>query len=120
MTRGYLLVLALLIGSACKKQEKQAPQEAPVAPMPADEVKRAEDACKTYVDRVCACAATVEPAKQECALARALPDAVRIALEVATSPDSKPDVVRQSHASVRKTVKQCIELTAKLPALGCP
>jgi hypothetical protein len=109
--------LGVLLGAgACKKQQKAPPQEMAVTPMSTDEVKRSEDACKAYVDRACACPA----AAQQCGLAKALPDAVRIGLEVAASPDSKPDIVRQSHASVRKTVKECIEQMAKLPSLGCP
>ena len=111
------LVLAALLLAACKKQEAK-PQA--VQAMPAEEVKRSEDACKTYVERVCACASTVPDAAKQCELARALPEAVRIGLEVAAGPDSKPDIVQQSYASVRKTAKECIEQTAKLPALGCP
>ncbi|HEY5952450.1 MAG TPA: hypothetical protein VIV40_43425 [Kofleriaceae bacterium] len=112
------LVLALALLAACKKQEEPKPKAVPQ--MPAEEVKRSEDACKVYVDRVCACATTVPAATKQCELARALPEAVRIALEVATSPDSKPDIVQQSYASVRKTAKECIEQTAKLQTLGCP
>ena len=116
-----LVVVALLLLAACKKQEaKQHEQPSAVPAMPAAEVKRSEDACKTYVERICACAATVPDAAKQCELARALPDAVRIGLEVASSPDSKPDIVQQSYASVRKTAKECIEQLAKLPSLGCP
>ncbi len=117
MTR-ILLVVALL--AACKKQEAKQ-QPAPSVPtMPAEEVKRSEDACKTYVERVCACASTVPVASGPCELSKALPEAVRIGLEVAASPDSKPDIVQQAFASVRKTAKECIEQLAKLPTLGCP
>lgn len=104
---------------ACKKQEKQAAPPA-VEHMSPEEIKRSEDACNAYVAQVCACAETVAAAAEPCKLSRALPDAVRIALEVAAHPDSKPDIVEQSYASVRKTFKECIEQTAKLPTLGCP
>jgi hypothetical protein len=114
------LVLVVALLAACKKQESSSKQPPAVAVMPAEEVKRSEDACKTYVERVCACAATVPDAVKPCELSRALPEAVRIGLEVAASPDSKPDIVQQSYASVRKTAKECIEQLAKLPALGCP
>jgi hypothetical protein len=110
---------ALLAAGACKKADKPAPAPQVEVMSPA-EIQRSEDACRAYVERVCACAATVPEAGKPCQLARALPDAVRIGLEVAASPDSKPDIVQQSYASVRKTVKECIEQTAKLPALGCP
>jgi len=108
--------VALLLGGGCaKKKTSEPPPQETIPAMSADEVKRSEDACKVYMDRACACPAAAE----QCKLAKAQPDAVRIGLEVATSPDSKPDIVRQAHASVRKTVKECIEQTAKLPALGC-
>jgi hypothetical protein len=112
-----LLLLCVLI--ACKKQEA-APQETPVPQMTVTEIQRSTDACKAYVDRVCACAATVPAEKQECDLAKALPDAVRIGVEVSQSPDSKRNDVLGAQDSVRKAVKTCIERMAKLPALGCP
>ncbi|HEY5920194.1 MAG TPA: hypothetical protein VIV11_00930 [Kofleriaceae bacterium] len=112
------LLIALALVTACKKQDdKTKPQPAPQ--MPAEEVKRSEDACKTYVERVCACATQVPDVAKQCELSRALPEAVRIGLEIAASPDSTPDIVQQSYASVRKTAKECIEQLAKLPALGC-
>ena len=114
------IALGLALASGCKKQEKRAAQEAPAKMMSADEVKRSEDACKAYVDRVCACAKTVPAAETACRDGQAQPEAMRIALEVASSPDSKPVVVQQSLEGVRKIVKECIEQTAKLPALGCP
>ena len=114
------LVLVAMLLAACKKQEAKQQQPPAVPQMPAEEVKRSEDACKTYVERVCACASTVPAVTKQCELARALPEAVRIGLEVAASPDSKPDIVQQSHSSVRKTAKECIEQLATLPSLGCP
>jgi hypothetical protein len=108
-----------IAGTACKKQEEKKQQPQAVQHMPAEEIKRSEDACKQYVERVCACAANVPDAVKPCELSRALPEAVRIGLEVAASPDSKPEIAQQSYASVRKTAKECIEQLAKLPALGC-
>jgi hypothetical protein len=120
MTR-LALALALLAAGACKKKDDAGIQsDRPVAAMPEAEVKRGQDACRVYVEQVCACADKVPAVAKQCELSRALPDAIRIALEVAASPDSKPDIVQQSHASVRKTVAECIEQTAKLPSLGCP
>lgn len=110
------LVLLALLGCA-KKQE--APQETPVPAMSAEEQQRSRDACADYVKRVCACAEKVPAVKQQCDLARSLPDAVRLGLEVSASPDSKPNDVIGAQGSVRKAVKECIEETAKLPSLGC-
>jgi len=116
-----VLLCGLPLAGCAKKQEDKPPPPAPrPAAMGADEIKRSEDACKVYLDRACACAATVPAAQAECTDAKALPDAIRVALEVGNSPDSKPDVTLQTQASVRKTVKHCIEATAKLASLGCP
>jgi len=120
VTRAALLFALLANGAGCKKQEKKAPAPEPVETMSAAEVQRSEDACKMYVERVCACAATVPAVAKECELAKGQPAAMKLSLEVATYPDSKPDVVRQSLAGVRKVVKECIEATARLPASGCP
>ena len=111
-----LLLLAALFGCAKAKEEAK---PAPVQMSPA-ETQRNQDACKAYVERVCACAEKLEAVKQQCKLSRALPDAIRINLEVAASPDSKPDIAQRAIEGVRETAKECIEQTAKLPTLGCP
>src|SRR5438128_2525044 len=111
------LVVALLLVAGCKA--KQPKKHAPPPPMAATEVQRGQDACKSYVDRVCGCAATKPELAKQCDLSKALPQAIEISLSVANNPESKPDIVEQSYDSVRKTVASCIEETAKLPAAGC-
>lgn len=114
----WLLVL-VIAGAACKKHsEPPPPSDVPV--MPASEIKRGQDACRAYVDKVCGCAATVPALQQPCSLARALPDAMQVSLAVAGNPESKRRDVLQAHESVRNIVKECIEQTARLPAAGCP
>jgi uncharacterized membrane protein len=112
-----LFLVAALAG--CKKQQKKAAPP-PVKTMSAEEVARSTEACKVYVDKVCACATTVPAAVEQCRNAKAQPETIRIALDIAQHPESKPDIVEQTLEGVRKTVKVCIEETAKLPALGCP
>lgn len=120
MTR-LVLALALVasLAGCAKKKESKHDDKAAVATMSDSEIQRSRDACATYVEKVCACAQTKPDLVKQCELAKALPEAVRIGLEVAASPDSKPDIVEQSYASVRKTVAECIEQTAKLLTLGC-
>ncbi len=123
MTRSAAVALAFALalgGAACKKRQKAPAKDEPVEKMSVDEVKRSEDACNAYVERVCTCAKTVPAATDACTKAQAQPEAVKLALEVAASPDSKPIVVKQSLDGVRKIVKECIEQTAKLSSLGCP
>ena len=112
-----MLGAALALATGCSK--KPAPPPAPAPVMSAAEIQRSKDACAAYVSQVCACAEQVPAVKHQCELARALPDAVGLGLAVAANPQSKRMDALEAQASVRKTVKECIEETAKLPALGC-
>ena len=115
MSRAVLLFVVL---AACKKQEAPpapAPDQNPMIPQV--ELKRGTDACHDYVTKVCAC--TAPAAKDACALAKALPDAIEVGLQVAANPDSERMSVLQANDSIRKTIKQCIEQVGKLPTIGC-
>jgi hypothetical protein len=117
----WLLAAVLVGGIACKKKADAPPPPPNNEPaLPAAELKRGEDACNAYVAKICACAETVPAMKDKCALAKALPEAIRVAIEVSMSKDSQGKDVKQAALSVRKTVAECIEETAKLPGLGCP
>jgi hypothetical protein len=110
------ILFALCVVAACGKSE---PAKKKVVPaMPVEEVQRAKDACKGYVDKACACTAPV--GQKQCAAAKAMPEALELAIGVATSPESSSDDAARAQVNVRETVKECIEQTAKLPALGCP
>jgi len=112
------IVFAVVALCACSKKQ-DAPPESPAPVMPAEEIQRSRVACDAYVTKVCACASKGPVLQKQCDLARALPDAVRLGLEVAASPDSKRNDVIGAQDSVRKAAKECIEEIAKLPALGC-
>jgi hypothetical protein len=112
------LLLCLLL--ACSKKQEAPPKEQKIPPMSATEIQRSEDACKIYVDKICACAGSNASLADQCGLARALPDAIRIGVEVSQSPDSKPKDIYGAQESVRMTAKNCVEQLAKLPSLGCP
>jgi hypothetical protein len=120
MTRAHWLA-ALALCAACKQQADPPPPPtgARAAVMPATEVKRAQDACKAYVDKVCGCARTMPALEQPCRLARALPDAVQVGIEVGATADTAERDVRQVQSGVRQIARQCIEQLAKLPAAGC-
>lgn len=111
-------VVALVLAAACSKDEAPPPAEPPPPLLPAAEIKRAVDACKAYVDKVCAC--ETPKAKEECTLARGVPDAIDLAKRLAANPKADPVDAKQAASSVRKTVKNCIERTAALPTEGCP
>jgi hypothetical protein len=115
----WLLIVIACAG--CKQSsDGPAPSGHEVPAIPAIEIKRGQDACKAYVDKVCGCAETTPAMKQPCSLARALPEAMQVSLDVAASADSMRRDVRQANASVRSITKKCIEATARLPAAGCP
>jgi hypothetical protein len=109
-----LVVLVLL--AACNS--KPEPKKSPPPPIAPEEVQRDRDACKAYVDRVCAC--TSPAAQKQCPLAKSLPEALGLALDTATNPATDRDDALRAQVNVRETVKECIEQTAKLPAIGCP
>ena len=112
-------LLVLLVVAGCSKQEPTAgpPPEDKPPQIPQTELKRGQDACGAYVTKICAC--TAPEAARQCGLAKALPDAIATGLEVAQNPESTRRDVVQSNDVVRKTMKECIEQLAKLPALGC-
>lgn len=118
----WLVVLALVAG--CKKDAADAPP--PPGPInkepaiPAAELKRGQDACAAYVTKACKCAETVPAAKDKCTQAQAFPEVVRIGTELTMSPDSSGKDIKQAAMTIRKTIAECIEQTAQLPALGCP
>jgi hypothetical protein len=118
MTRRASWLAALALCAACKQQADPPPPPSAAPALPATEVKRAQDACKAYVDKVCGCARTMPALEQPCRLARALPDAIQVSLEVGASAETAERDVRQVQAGVRKIAKQCIEELARLPA-GC-
>ena len=109
------LVVAALAAGCSKSESPPAPEQRPA--ISETELARGEDACKAYIAKVCAC--TAPAAKDACTLAKALPDAMRVSLEVARSPDSSARDTALALDGVRKTAKECIEQVAKLPAMGC-
>lgn len=111
--------VCLALCAACKDRA-DAPPPAPVPAMSAAEIKRAQDACQSYVDKACACAQTVPAMQSSCKLARALPDAIQLDLAVSASAEAKRRDALWAQDSMRKIVKECIEGLARLPAAGCP
>ena len=113
MRLAIAVVLTLL---ACSKDEPK--KVKPPAAIPAAEVQRGRDACKAYVEKACAC--TAPAAKQQCPLAKGLPEAYELAAGVALNPETDPVDARRAQVNMRETTKECIEQTAKLPGIGCP
>lgn len=119
MIARWLCVVAL--AAACSKQDDPPEPKRADPTLTTAEIKRGKEACEAYVTRVCACAETVAAAKEECANAKPLADAVQLASDLANAPnpEARKDALHGADA-LRKTTKTCIERTAQLPALGCP
>ena len=111
----WLLAFAI----ACKASSDPAPDNG-VPKLSSDEIKRSRDACADYVTHACECAKTVDGAKKQCELAKAMPEAIRLGLEVAGNPETAPKDVRDAQRQIRQAVSSCIEENAKLATLGCP
>jgi hypothetical protein len=113
-----LLVIVLIAG--CKKGAEKEPERPPAIP-PA-EVERARLACDDYVAKACACADSTKNAEvvKLCELGKALPDALRVSLEVANNPTSSKNDVTTTQNQARLVAKSCVEGVAKLPTFGCP
>ena len=109
------LALALLV--ACGNSE--APEGPPPTAISQAEIQRGQDACKSYVEKVCSCADKVEAAKDACQKARPLPESLNLTLNVANATDTKPKDSRGAQNAARAIMKQCIEGVGKLPTLGC-
>jgi len=109
------LAVALVVAGCSRSESPPPPEQRPA--ISETELARGQDACKAYIDKVCAC--TAPAAKDACTLAKALPDAMRVSLEVARSPDSSARDTALALDGVRKTAKECIEQVARLPTMGC-
>jgi hypothetical protein len=118
VTRGLVALVFVIAG--CKSKAEDRSEPATKTTLTTAELQRGRDACKAYLDKLCACAHDSKPddaaeLRRQCDLARSLPEALQISEQVSLSPDSTPKDIAQAEDSARKTIKECIEQTAKLP-----
>ncbi len=106
-----IVLAACLFFAACSKKDEQPANLRPVA-IPAVERQRGTDACKAYVDKLCACAkAHPERAdvKDRCDRDQALPSAMSLALGIDDDPDVAPEDVFRAQGEARKVIATCVE-----------
>jgi hypothetical protein len=114
----WLVALLLVVG--CKKSSEAPPPNPNNAPpIPADELKRGEDACNGLVQKLCTCAETVEAAKAQCETAKSFSEVIKMSTQMTMSQDSSKLDVKQAARDIRKTIAECIQQTSKLPEIGC-
>ncbi len=122
---GIALALAALGG--CKQGDRAASQPAaepePAAQptgMSAAEAERGRQACRSYVDQVCACAEKDAELASECDMARARPQALEMSLRSAVAEGNATEKDRRSiQANAEQIARACIEDAAALVKRGC-
>lgn len=113
-------VLLCLFFLACSGQKDEAPAKATVKGLPEKEVARARTACKSYVARVCACAESRAALADECALSRAIPEALELNLDLSTTPGLSNAERQAVRVEARKIAAGCFEADGKLDPVDCP
>ncbi len=117
------LVLATLVlsfaGGGCSKEESKS-EASSISPLPAKEVERGRKACEAYVARVCKCAETKPEMAEECALAKARPEAFDLNVGLAETPGLSDVEFQAVKLAAKKIAAACFEDTGKLDAAQCP
>jgi hypothetical protein len=116
----WLLAAALVLGACHKKDDTPAGQRP--APIPQVERQRGADACKAYIDRLCACAKAHperDEIKKKCDLDQALPSAMELALGIDDEPNVSAEDVFRAQTEARKVVSTCVEGANWLVTHGC-
>jgi len=114
-----LLVAAAAVGCS-KKSAEEENRPARIEPLPKAEVERAQKACTTYVERVCACAEAHPELSQQCELAKASPGALQINLDLLASVGLEVAEQKAVKVEARKIAAVCFEADGKLDVAKCP
>lgn len=100
-------------------EQKPAPHRPPPG-IPAHEAARGQQACKAWMNRICACAADHPDLSATCSEAKSLPDALTMAVRASTASGlNGPDRARLE-LEARKIIARCIEEQGKLDPARCP
>jgi hypothetical protein len=124
-----LAVAALVAAAAagCEREPRERPRPAAavdpgVPPMPEAEQARGVELCDRYVARLCACAERAPELADDCALARAQPEALGMHLALlrgAEGPLNPADrAVVEEHA--RAVIAACVRADGQLAPERCP
>lgn len=113
------VAVVLLALAACNKRADAPPTNERPKPIAAPERQRGGDACKMYVQALCACAAGKPALQDRCDRERALPEALDLALAVDDQPDAVREDIITAQAQARNIIASCVQKTAALPGDGC-
>lgn len=119
-------LLVMLSGSlavsACAKSDSEnaESQARTVAPIPPAEAERAKKACDSYVARVCQCATEHSDMEKECELAKGVPQALQLNLDVAGAQGLTTLQQHAMKATARQISDNCFSNDSKLDLQKCP
>jgi hypothetical protein len=111
-------VAALLVSTACKKDDPDRPPPAR-ASMSEAERQRADDACRAYVDRLCGCARDRPALADRCELHGGRPEMIDMLLRTAGDTGVSTEDAARLVDQARQVVQNCIEDAVKLESEGC-
>jgi hypothetical protein len=115
-----VFVLALpLLACSSEKSKKDDPAEDKVQPMTDTEIDRGNDACTTYVERLCKCVGAQPKLAEACEKERAIVSSFRMLVQMNRTGQATDDERIVSAQKARETISKCVTETAKLEARGC-
>lgn len=116
-------IFALLAGASavagCGNASKGASGPPPLA---AVEIKRWDESCAAYSDALCTCSAQkpdLVTLAERCRLDKALPESLRLAVEMAGAPGLSAADQQLTQEAARKLGNRCLQGLADLTANGC-
>jgi hypothetical protein len=115
---GISLALALAT-TGCSKESSEQSQPV-VEPLPQDEIQRGQTACQSYVDRLCECAKTQSDMADACALAKARPEALKLNIDLMSSPGLPVVEAQAVKVEARKIIAACFADEGRLDPVKCP
>ncbi|MBI4509806.1 MAG: hypothetical protein HY698_09215 [Deltaproteobacteria bacterium] len=120
----FRLLLLIALGFACDKSagEEQSPAVRAPPPMEQAEKARALTFCEKYVKRACDCAARHPELKEQCDLARAQPEALKLHFSLLEGSEGplNPKERQMTEANARKVVAACVRSDGALDPGRCP
>lgn len=112
--------LLMLAPAGCSKESGEKSAEPVVDPLPKEEIDRGRTACQSYVDRVCECAKTQAGMADECALAKGRPEALKLNIDLMTSPGLPVVEAKAVKVEARKIIAACFADEGRLDPATCP
>ena len=114
-------VAGLILIAACSQSDAPAPAASETqVRLSQAEVDRGVEACRTYVNRLCACAKTNSQLTDSCQTAKDIPETLRLSIEASFSKAISEKDRWKIIYNTRERIKTCIEKDNQLDPSSCP